>query len=590
MPPEELEVVPLLTARSSGGRTPQRRRLHWLRLALDAQVLEAFPLERVAGTLPHQLAHVDLAWRRVGHQAGGQVHGVAEAAERAAHRVPVGATQQAAGGDADLDARHAGRLLEGTDPHRCGQRPAGVVLVGLRRSEDGVEVRPLVTDRQLEDVATTVGERSLRPSDEVVELLGAGVVAVVLDAAEAHEDRDRRAQLGEQLAAPRAQALIDGRQDPRSHELLGERRLRIGRHGFGRGDVQPGEDAHGAAAVGIQSSLGDLDPIAERVEPGLADHDLARRGVALGCCQLVDQRSGEHVDQLDRGVAGDEAAGPADDDGHLERQMERSTGRADELARALHRLLHGEGARRPADAVVTVDPAGDGIAAEVDDDAAAGVQLGDQLLEDAVEPGRQLLRSTLRAELGDEHLGDRREPRDVGEQRRALHAMGELAALADGTTPVAGDEGSGEPNVAGDGTDVGGLHPTTRMTSSVGQRSPATGARPPSPYTHIGEARRRGWRSRTRPRLCSRRGGRRRRRSLVAPQPRPVRLLLCLDARTRPRPLRRPDRHQHLPGGWRHLRQGDGRLRRALRAQNARDHADLLDAITTGAVTVAPAG
>ena len=50
--------------------------------------------------------------------------------------------------------------------------------------------------------------------------------------------------------------------------------------------------------------------------------------------------------------------------------------------------------------VVTVEPAGDGVAAEVDDVAAETVELADEGLEDAVEVGGQLLGAALRAELG----------------------------------------------------------------------------------------------------------------------------------------------------------------------------------------------
>ena len=69
--------------------------------------------------------------------------------------------------------------------------------------------------------------------------------------------------------------------------------------------------------------------------------------------------------------------------------------------------LHRERAGGRARAVVAVEPAGDRVAAEVDDVAAEALELGDERVEDAVQMGGQLLGAALRAELVGERLGQR---------------------------------------------------------------------------------------------------------------------------------------------------------------------------------------
>ena len=82
----------------------------------------------------------------------------------------------------------------------------GVVLVRERRAEHRAQVRALVAERQVEQVAAVRREDPLRAADEVVELRDRVVVVVVVDAAEADEQRIRRPQLGQELAAARCAA------------------------------------------------------------------------------------------------------------------------------------------------------------------------------------------------------------------------------------------------------------------------------------------------------------------------------------------------------------------------------------------------
>ena len=74
--------------------------------------------------------------------------------------------------------------------------------------------------------------------------------------------------------------------------------------------------------------------------------------------------------------------------------------------RAIASCIASAGRGRPGP-VVAVEPAGDRVAREVDDVAAAPVELVDDGVEDAAEVGGQLLRAALRAELVGEGLGER---------------------------------------------------------------------------------------------------------------------------------------------------------------------------------------
>ena len=118
---------------------------------------------------------------------------------------------------------------------------------------------------------------------------------------------DGRAQLGEELAAAGAEPLVDGRQEPRADDLLRQRLLGLATGSVCRRVVQPRDDADRPSALGVAPALGDLDPVAERVERRLLEHDLALLRVVLGRGELVDEAPGEHVDQLDLGIADDEA-------------------------------------------------------------------------------------------------------------------------------------------------------------------------------------------------------------------------------------------------------------------------------------------
>ncbi len=212
---DEAELEPGPAARGTLERAVQRPDLDRVCLALHPQVRQALPDEGLAGGLADGAGHVDPLPRGRGHESSGEVDGVAQADEGAAHLVAVGAAAQAALAHPDLDLARGGGLLEVAQLERRGRRPGRVVLVRQRRAEHAVQVGALVAQRELQDVAAVAVEDPLRRTDEVVQLLDRVVVVVVVDAAEAQEDRDGRAELGEELARARSHPLVDRRQEPR---------------------------------------------------------------------------------------------------------------------------------------------------------------------------------------------------------------------------------------------------------------------------------------------------------------------------------------------------------------------------------------
>ena len=181
-------------------------------------------------------------------------------------------------------------------------RPRGIVLVGDRRPEHAVQVRALVAEGQLEDVAAVAGHDPLGPPHEVVELLDGGFVVVVVDAAEAEEDRERRPELGEELAAAGAQALVDLGQEPRPDER--PRRAPAARRRAGVGDVSragaPTTPKSRPVSV-VEARLAELAP-ARRARPARTASSTTSPFSAWcsASARSSMRRSGEDVDQLDR--------------------------------------------------------------------------------------------------------------------------------------------------------------------------------------------------------------------------------------------------------------------------------------------------
>ena len=352
--------------------------------------------------------------------------------------MPVRATPKTPAGQTDLDVARPRRSDEIAQLERRSRRAGRVVLVGDRGAEDPVEIGALVAERQLQQVSAVAGQDLLRGADEVVERLNGIGVAIEVDPGKPQEQWIGRTQLGEELAASGAHALVNLRQDPGTNEPLVQRgwfdnvyrRDRL---------VEARHDAEGPAGVGVDPPVDDLHAVAKGRERRGIEHDLARPCQVLGIGKVVHERAREDVDQLDLRVADDEAPGAADRDGHLQCELDGRPAGGGDRADAGHRRLHREGRGGGPRPVVSVEPARDRVAREVDDVPAAAVQLVDDGVEDAAEVRDQLLRAALRTELGGERLGQGREAGDVGEQRGPGDAVGHRLVPGKGPPSVARD-------------------------------------------------------------------------------------------------------------------------------------------------------
>ena len=209
-------------------------------------------------------------------------------------------------------------------------------------------------------------------------------------------------------------------------------RVGSGGRGAGRAEGRTKASTTATSPAGPRRSP-EPDPVAERLDRRPVQHHLAAAGQVLRLGQGVHQGARQHVDQLDVVDADDESPRPAHRDSDLETEAHDPSAWGGPLADCRHQVLHGQGARHGVRAVVTVDPGGHGVAAEVDDVAAVPVQLGEQRVDDRAERRGQLLGTALRTELGNECLGQRGEAGDVGEQRRTLDPVRQRAALRQGS-------------------------------------------------------------------------------------------------------------------------------------------------------------
>ena len=155
--------------------------------------------------------------------------------------------------------------------------------------------------------------------------------------------------------------------------------------------------------------------------------------------EVVDQGARQDIDELDLGVAHHEPAGVTCGHRDLQGELDRRPGRRPDRPDAGHRVLHRQRGRGRPQAVVAIEPAGDGIAGEVDDVATVAIELLDDGVEDAAQVGGEFLCAPLRAELVRERIGQWREARDVGEQGRAADPVGHLGPGRERSAAVPGD-------------------------------------------------------------------------------------------------------------------------------------------------------
>ena len=363
--------------------------------ALDGHLGQALPLEAVAGRVVHG------AGRR--RSCPGGAFDISRAARLTGRRGTrtCGAwrarTCRCARGRArsrsGCSLRRVVRL-ELAELERGGGRARGIVLVRERRTEDRVQVGALVAQRQLEQVAAVVGEHALGAADEVVELRGRLVVRVVVDAAEAHEHGERGPQLGQELPAPGAQPLVDRGQAARAARAPRAAGRRARRRGASRAHARRASattpTSRPASSV---PPLAERDAVAQRLERGLVrarprpSRPGARRRRVVDQPPARTSRAGS-PDRRRRTAAPRPTATAT----FIASCTLVPPGVATCPTRAIVSCIAsaaGDGAR----AVVAVEPAGDRVAAEVDDVAAERVELGDDRVEDAVQVRRQLFRA-----------------------------------------------------------------------------------------------------------------------------------------------------------------------------------------------------
>ena len=283
----------------------------------------------------------------------------------------------------------------------------------------------------MEQVAAVRGEDPLRAPDEVVELRDGVVVVVVVDAAEANEDRVRRPQLGQELAAPRAQALVDGRQQPRPCDVLGQRLL-LARARASATAPRPAARRRrrspplsGSTRSSWISTRSPRDSSADRSS---RTSPLAARCSAVASAS-ISRPARTSISWTSGSPTRNRRAAPVATAAFIASRTREPAGCRD-LALPGHRLLHREGAGGGARAIVAIDPAGDRVAAEVDDVPAEPLELGNEGVKDPVQMGSKLLRAALRPEFVGQRLGQRREPGDVREKRGAANAVGKRLAAA----------------------------------------------------------------------------------------------------------------------------------------------------------------
>ncbi|HUH92076.1 MAG TPA: hypothetical protein VL742_02880 [Casimicrobiaceae bacterium] len=401
-------------------RSYQRVHGYPVRLAFQGDGRERFPDEGLADRSVHRFRDIDLPGQRFRHQPRGEVYGVAQTGEREPPLVAVGTAAQTPMGDADPDAGGRGGGRQRPQRQRGVSGAGRVVLVGDRRAEHRVEVRPLVAERQLQQVPAVRPDDLLCLPHERVQLADRLFVLVVVDSAEVDEHGVRRPKLRQEFAAAGDEALVDLGQEPALRDVRRQRDVVESDAGWPIAVFGHPRDNRADASAGlVASNLPDLRSIADGFERRAFENHFA----PFGDGERVDQSSREDVHELDFRIADDETPRVARRDCHLHRQPHARPARRGDLAEAIHRFLHREPASRRAYAVVAVDPARHRASAAADDVAAPRLELLNQGVEHAIEMMGEHLRAALRPELLREGFGQRGEAGDVGEQRRPADAI-----------------------------------------------------------------------------------------------------------------------------------------------------------------------
>jgi len=416
-------------------RRRQRIRVHGLASAFYMNRRKLVPCELAARGIVDRGGDEDLSVRCVAHEPRGDVDGVAETRERLPMLVAVHAAPQAPVRDADLQLGHSRDLGQLAQLQRRRQGARRVVLVRLGRTKNAVQIGSLVAYGKVHEIAAVGREDTLHVTHERIELRRSGIV-VVVDAAEPREQRVSGAQLRHEFAASGPQTLVERRKHPSAGRIFAQRIRTFGRGPLGNLHQRPDDGRILATAV-VMSHVAHDNAIAQDIQCRLIQNHLSRHGAMLRGRKGVDQATGEHIDQLHIRIADDKPARRSHRDSGLHRERYARAARRDDVVQAAHRVLHREAAGGRTRAVVAIEPARDGVAAEIDDLTAEAMELLDQGMKNPVQMLRQLFGPAVRAKLGGQRLGQRGEAGDVREKCRTVNAVGHGLAARERPAAVA---------------------------------------------------------------------------------------------------------------------------------------------------------
>ena len=180
------------------------------------------------------------------------------------------------------------------------------------------------------------------------------------------------------------QAAVKRGEEPRPTLLGGEQRLlkRWPRVGFGGGEQFAEKRGRVFAAPCAQSDVASGRESFGRV---VVEQDFPFVGQLFHLGHFVQRIAHQHIQQLNIGVADDEAAGRACGDGHFDGQRDGRASGSGEVGERGHGRLHGQSAGDGGAAVIPIKPAGNRIPGKGDDHAPILVNAPNQAVVDFVE-------------------------------------------------------------------------------------------------------------------------------------------------------------------------------------------------------------
>ena len=262
----------------------------------------------------------DLSRLRLAHQARGGVHVVADGAEGLARGAAVTADPHGAAAQPHVHRAACGgyQLSHGQRRAQCAGR---IVFVHPRCTEAAVQAAALLGERQLQHLAAVPLHDALRPGHQPPQVLDGLLAVVDVQARKAQEQRARRAQVGREQRLARRDAVEDKGQHPRPERFefhcssRRQPRRSRSRVAVRRQRVQD----HKALARRSHARRIQAQAQAQGHRRGLIDQHLAGLCQSLGRGDAGEGLTGQHIDELDLGIAHSEAARRTAGQRHLHR-------------------------------------------------------------------------------------------------------------------------------------------------------------------------------------------------------------------------------------------------------------------------------